>query len=202
MELVDYKTQLKKFYKPASNNIEWVDVPSMNFIMIDGWGVPAGSPEYANAVEILFTIALAVKLIVKKTEAIDYSIMPLESLWTAGGPSLGHRDQKTDGNWTLMIQQPTPVTTKIVAKAITETRLNPLLLIPPTLRFEALNEGLAAQALHLGPLEGNEQVLKSIHDRIHSIHGKPSGKYHEIYLSDTRKAKPEKWKTIFRQPYL
>ncbi len=64
MEIVDYKTQLKKFYKPASNNIEWVDVPSMNFIMIDGQGDPTSSPEYANAVEVLFTIALAVKLIV------------------------------------------------------------------------------------------------------------------------------------------
>lgn len=128
--------------------------------------------------------------------------MPLESLWTSGHPTRTIRDQKPDWNWTLMIQQPTPVTTKLVAKAIAETRLNPLLLIPSTLRFEALQEGRAAQGLHLGPLEGIEQVLKSIHDRIHSIHGKPSGKYHEIYLSDTRKAKPEKWKTIFRQPYL
>ncbi len=202
MELVDYKTQLKKFYKPATNNIEWVDVPSMNFIMIDGQGDPTSSPEYANAIEVLFTIALAVKIIVKKTEAIDYSIMPLERLWASGHPAQTIRDQKVDWNWTLMIQQPTPVTTKIAAKAINETRLNPLLQIPPTLRFEALNEGRAAQALHLGPLEGNEQVLKSIHDRIHSIHGKPSGKYHEIFLSDTRKAKPEKWKTIIRQAYL
>ena len=28
-----------------------------------------------------------------------------------------------------------------------------------------------------------------------------SGKHHEIYLSDIRRAAPEKWKTIIRQPY-
>jgi hypothetical protein len=27
-----------------------------------------------------------------------------------------------------------------------------------------------------------------------------AGKHHEIYLSDTRKADPAKWKTILRQP--
>jgi len=27
-----------------------------------------------------------------------------------------------------------------------------------------------------------------------------NGKHHEIYLSDIRKAAPEKWKTIIRQP--
>ncbi len=41
-------------------------------------------------------------------------------------------------------------------------------------------------------------------ERVHrfieaSGHG-PSGKHHEIYLSDIRKADPAKWKTVIRQP--
>ena len=37
----------------------------------------------------------------------------------------------------------------------------------------------------------------------HQLPGaKLAGKHHEIYLSDIRKAAPDKWKTIIRQPYV
>jgi hypothetical protein len=202
MELIDYKTQLKKFYKPASAGAEWVDVPAMNFIMIDGQGDPTNSKEYGVAVESLFAIALAVKLLIKRIDAIEYSVMPLECLWGPDDPSLTHWDRKGDWKWTLMIQQPTPVTSKLYAKGLAEAQAKAPLIIPPTLRFEALKEGRAVQALHLGPLEAFGPVVKAIRDRILSVHAKPVGKYHEIYLSDTRKATPDKWKTIIRQPYL
>ncbi|MCC6543054.1 MAG: hypothetical protein IT392_00950 [Nitrospirae bacterium] len=41
--------------------------------------------------------------------------------------------------------------------------------------------------------------MVKIHQYINEHGFKLSGKHHEIYLSDTRKAAPEKWKTIIRQ---
>ncbi|MBF0545500.1 MAG: hypothetical protein HQM08_13750 [Candidatus Riflebacteria bacterium] len=42
-------------------------------------------------------------------------------------------------------------------------------------------------------------ILK-VHQLIDS-RGKGTGKHHEIYLSDIRKADPAKWKTVIRQPF-
>lgn len=46
-------------------------------------------------------------------------------------------------------------------------------------------------------------VIEKLHNYIKengNYSAKEIGKHHEIYLSDIRKAAPEKWKTIIRQP--
>ena len=43
-------------------------------------------------------------------------------------------------------------------------------------------------------------TFKLLHRFIADAGRKPAGKHHEIYLSDIRKAAPEKWKTVIRQP--
>src|SRR4051812_48931380 len=83
MQTIDYKSQLRKLYRAATTEVELVDVPPMNFVLIQGQGDPASSPDYPEAVEAVFSVANALKLLIKKTEAIDYSIMPLEALWWA-----------------------------------------------------------------------------------------------------------------------
>ena len=76
---------------------------------------------------------------------------------------------------------------------------NPVAL--SNIRFESFTEGKAAQILHIGPFSEEGPTIQKAHDFIlengHSI----IGKHHEIYLSDIRRAAPEKWKTIIRQPY-
>ncbi len=41
MEKVDFKKELKQFYNPSAKEISIVDVPAMNFLIIDGEGAPA-----------------------------------------------------------------------------------------------------------------------------------------------------------------
>ncbi len=44
-------------------------------------------------------------------------------------------------------------------------------------------------------------TVKAAHEFIDEQGGIKTGKHHEIYLSDMRKAVPEKWRTIIRQPF-
>lgn len=201
MQIIDYKGQMGKLYRPSSGGVDLVDVPKMNFVMIDGQGDPNTAPEYRDAVEALFTVSYALKMQIKKTDAIDYGVMPLEGLWWAEDMSRFSAERKADWKWTMMIHQPSQVTRKAFEKAYADVKAKKE---PPALgklRFEAFTEGRAAQKLHVGPFTEEGPAIKAVHDRIGAIGAKLRDKHHEIYLSDIRKAAPEKWKTIIRQPY-
>ena len=53
--------------------------------------------------------------------------------------------------------------------------------------------------LYIGPFSEEGSTIARVHEFIDAC-GMRVGKHHEIYLSDIRKAVPEKWKTIIRQP--
>ncbi|WP_297707382.1 GyrI-like domain-containing protein [uncultured Eudoraea sp.] len=202
MEKIDYKKELKNLYKPSPKKIEFRDVPKMNFLMIEGTGDPNTSLAYKEAIEALFSLSYTLKFMIKKGESgIDYSVMPLEGLWWVDDMSKFDINKKENWKWTAMIMQPEAVTKKLVAIAIEEVRKkkNPKAL--SKIRFEAFSEGKAAQTLHIGPFSEEGPTIKKMHDFIIDNGHNLSGKHHEIYLSDIRRAAPEKWKTIIRQPY-
>jgi hypothetical protein len=202
MQIIDYKAQMRKLYKPAADGVELVDVPQMNFAMIDGQGDPNTAPEYQDAVEALFSVSYALKMQIKKTDAIDYGVMPLEGLWWADDMSRFSVERKSEWKWTMMIHQPSPVTRKAFEKAYADVKAKKEPAALGKMRFEAFAEGRSAQKLHIGPFADEGPAIKAVHDRIAAIGAKLRGKHHEIYLSDIRKAAPERWKTIIRQPYL
>ncbi len=73
------------------------------------------------------------------------------------------------------------------------------------IRFESLDEGLSAQIMHIGPYSEEGPTVEKLHAFIHEkgyeFQGSmPGEKHHEIYLSDIRRTKPERLKTIIRQP--
>jgi hypothetical protein len=51
MEKIDYKKQLKHLYGPSARKVEIVDVPQMNFFMVDGEGDPNTSESFTDAIE-------------------------------------------------------------------------------------------------------------------------------------------------------
>ena len=57
MEKIDYKKELKHLYKPSVKNVEVVEVPQMNFLMIDGEGDPNTSQSFQDAVEVLYPLS-------------------------------------------------------------------------------------------------------------------------------------------------
>ncbi len=204
MKKIDFKKQLKHLYKPSSKDAAIVDVPKMNFLMIDGTGDPNKVQEYKDAVETLFAVSYALKFMIKKGKtAIDYGVMPLEGLWWTDDMNNFSMENKDIWKWTAIIMQPEYVTKELVNEAVksVERKKNPPAL--SKIRFESFHEGLSGQIMHIGPFSAEGPTIERLHNFIKEngyVFDGLSEKHHEIYLSDPRKAAPEKMKTVVRQP--
>lgn len=200
MTKFDLKKVLKHLYQPSKDEVTLVEVPSFNFLMIDGEGDPNTSSAYAEAVEALFSVSYTAKFMLKKsTRPTDYAVMPLEGLWWADDMSAFTSADKSRWKWTLMIMQPDVVPADVIQKAVSEVRRKKELAALAALRLEAFAEGRCAQTLHVGPFSEEGPTIARVHEFIDERSGL-RGKHHEIYLSDVRRADPKKWKTIIRQP--
>lgn len=201
MQKIDYKKELKHLYKPSGRKIGIVDVPQMNFLMIDGQGDPNTAQDYKDAIEALFSVSYTLKFQIKKSDiAVDYGVMPLEGLWWADDMSRFSIEDKSDWRWTALIMQPEYVTAELVQETIRQVEKKKGLPALPKIRFEAFAEGKAAQLLYTGPYSEEEPTIDALHRFIEEQGYQRSGKHHEIYLSDFRRTAPEKLKTVIRQP--
>lgn len=201
MSKIDFKKELKHLYRPSAKNEVAVDVPEMNFLMIDGLGEP-GSESFGIAIEALYSVSYTLKFMIKKGDiAVDYGVLPLEGLWWADDMADFIADNKANWKWTLMIMQPSYITKALVGEAIEQVRTKKKLTSVDKLRFEAFTEGPCAQTMHIGPFSEEGPTVERVHRFIESNGNQLAGKHHEIYLSDFRRTKPENLKTIIRQPY-
>lgn len=201
MEKLDFKKQLKHLYGPSATKVEVADVPQMNFLMVDGEGNPNTSKSFSDAIEALFSVSYTLKFMVKNGETgVDYGVLPLEALWWADDMSAFERGDKDSWKWTVMIMQPEFISSHMVEKAMEDVKRkkNPVSL--PLVRFETFKEGKTAQILHIGPFTEEGPTIEKVHLFIKDNGSQRVGKHHEIYLSDIRRAAPDKWKTIVRQP--
>lgn len=200
MQKIDLKKELKHLYQPSAKEVLQVEAPTFQFLMVDGEGDPNTSSAYSQAVEALFSVSYAAKFMVKKgSQAIDYGVMPLEGLWWADDMSVFATGDKSRWQWTMMIMQPDFVSSEVIAAAIADIRKKKNLAAVDKLRLEPFTEGLCAQVLHIGPFSEEGPTIDRLHRFIDAKTGR-TGKHHEIYLSDIRRADPAKWKTIIRQP--
>ena len=202
MEKIDLKKQLKAFYNPTAKEVTLIDVPKMNFIMIDGKGAPE-IPQFAGSIQALYPIAYTIKFDKKKTEETDFTVMGMEGLFWAKDMKvfMPETADRNEWQWTLMIVQPDFVTKADFIKAkgaAKKKKDNPYI---DNVRFESFSEGKAVQIMHIGPYSAEGPNIQRIHNKIKEIGGKLSGKHHEIYLSDPRRVAPQKMKTVIRQPY-
>src|SRR5512137_1304433 len=157
MEKLDLKKDLKHLYIPSAKKIELVEVPAMNFIMVDGAiepdQAPGTSPRFAEDMQALYGAAYTLKFTLKlrKQNPVDYPVMALEGLWWVED---GTFDIRKPGNWkyTVMIMQPEIVTPGMLAEALAQLRKKkgdqPAIA---RLRLESFREGLAVQTMHVGP---------------------------------------------------
>lgn len=201
-EKVDYKKDLKEFYRPSAKKIAEVTVPRMNFLMIEGFGEPNAdaSTDYAKAIAALYPVAYTLKFMVREQTGIDYGVMPLEGLWWADDMADFVNDNKADWRWNMMIMQPPLVSQPLVEEALEKVKDKKDLEAIEKLRFDSFDEGLCLQTLHVGPFSEEGPTIARIHEQITDSGHALTGKHHEIYLTDIRRAAPENWKTVLRQP--
>ena len=200
MKKIDFKKELKHLYNPSAKEVVIIDVPSMNFLMIDGVGDPNTSQDYKDAVEALYALSYSLKFMIKNGKtAIDYGVMPLEGLWWTDDMAEFNMENKDIWKWTAMIVQPEYATKDLFGKALEQVakKKNPAAL--SKVRFENFHEGLSVQIMHIGPYSAEAPTIDKIRDFIEEKGYKLNGKHHEIYLSDPRKTASEKMKTVIRQ---
>jgi hypothetical protein len=202
MPKIDFKKSQKDFYLPSAKEISVVDVPAMNFLMIDGQGDPAKAKEYGEAIEALFGTAYTLKFMIKKSGGPDYAVPPFESLWWADDMNVFMNGKRDEWKWTAMIRQPDFVTKAQVKQALelVKEKKDPVAL--PKMRFESFREGPSVQLMHIGPFSAEGPNILRLHDRIKADGHRLKGKHHEIYLNDFRKTDPKKLKTVIRQPFV
>lgn len=202
MSKIDLKKENKEFYYPSARKVSVVDLPRMKFLMIDGQGDPRSSQEYQNAMETIFPVAYKTKFVCKKEKSKDYVVMPLEGLWWVDNMEQFRLDHRESWKWTVMIRQPDFITEDLIKKAMEEIEQKKN---PPSLkkiRYESFKEGLSVQIMHIGVYgEAETPSVQRLHEFIDQEGHKITGKHHEIYISDMRRTKPEKLKTVIRQPF-
>jgi hypothetical protein len=201
MSKVDFKKEYRELYAPPKMFVI-VDVPEMQFLMVDGHGDPNIAQEYQDAVEALYGVAYKIKFVSKNELGKDYVVPPLEGLWWAGDmSSFTTARDKSKWDWTMMIMLPDWITYEMYSDAIEKVQMgkNPSAL--DKVRLERFHEGLSVQILHVGSYDDESVTMMMLHETfIPENNYVENGKHHEIYLSDPRRVAPEKLKTILRQP--
>lgn len=200
MSKIDYKKELKHLYRPTAREFVLVDVPPMDYLMIDGQGDPNTAQEYQEAIEALYSMAYTLKFMSKRQKGLDYVVPPLEGLWWAEGVKDFARAEKSAWDWTAMIMQPQSVTEEMFREAVAQVAKKKDLPALPKMRLETYHEGPSAQIMYIGPWDAEGPTIARMHAFIGEKGYRPSGKHHEIYLSDPRRVPPEKLKTVLRQP--
>ena len=210
MKILDLKKRYKHLYQPSAKKVEIIQVPRLQFAMIDGaiekGSEPGKSPMFAEATQALYGISYSLKFMLKKRKAnpIDYPVMALEGLWWVED---GMFDITVKDNWfyTLMIMQPDVITADIVEEAREQVRKkkgdSEML---SKLRLANFEEGFCVQTMHRGPYATEPATIERMRAFARENGYRDSvglgGKHHEIYLGDPRKADPAKLKTVLRHP--
>lgn len=177
-----------------------VEVPPLQYLMIDGHGDPNTSAEWAAAIAALFPVAYRLKFASKHDLDRDYVVMPLEALWWADDmDSFTTKRDKSSWNWTLMTMVPDWITGEMFHTATSSLSAGDR--ESSLVRLETLCEGRCVQTLHIGPYDDESEILAQLHQEFIPGAGlRMTGKHHEIYLSDARRVEPTKLRTILRQP--
>jgi hypothetical protein len=188
---------VKELYGPSSKEPSLIDVPELQFFMVDGTGDPNQPGEFQDAIQALYSLSYSAKFMLKK-EGIEFKVSPLEGLWgSAGGLD---PNNKTAWRWTAMIMQPAAVTPSVLDKMRAEAMRKKPLPALPKVRLETFREGLSAQIMHVGPYSAEAPTIARLHEFIQKQGYRLTGKHHEIYLGDPRRSAPERLKTVIRQP--
>lgn len=205
--MFDFKKEYKEFYMPK-NKPEIVNVPKANYIAVRGKGDPNETGgAYQQAIGVLYAVAYTLKMSYKTDHKIkgfyEYVVPPLEGFWWQDHIDGVDYSDKSAFRWISVIRLPEFVTKEDLAWAVDAASRKKKMDCSPA-AFLTVEEGLCVQMMHLGPFD-DEPATVAVMDAYLKQNGytndfSENRLHHEIYLSDARKAAPEKWKTVIRHP--
>ena len=203
--------RIDALYRARKAMVEFVDVPELAFVMVDGAGAPDGDT-FANALQALYSVSYGAHFALKKATGAAPRVMGLEALWWVDGASAasvmerlaaGTASDEAERDrwcWRAMIVQLPPIDETLINRAVEDAaarKPNPALA---SVRFERWTEGPSAQIVHVGPYSTESVSVAALHRAIAEHGSRPRGRHHEIYLGDPRTSAPDKLRTLLRQP--
>ena len=200
----DYKKEYKEFYLPPRTP-GIVTVPAMSFLAVRGQGDPnEEGGAYKQAIELLYAVAFTIKM--SKHELggyFDYVVPPLEGLWWQEDTQGMDYARKADLRWFSLIRLPEFVTGEVFDLAVRKAAGKKQRDFSKV-EFFPWKEGLCVQCMHLGPYDDKPATVAAMEEYAmgqgYVLDFSPGRFHHEIYLSDARRCRPEKLKTVIRQP--
>ena len=203
----DFKKEYKEFYMPKGTP-QIVNVPKANYIAVRGSGNPnEEGGTYQQAISILYSIAYTLKMSYKSDYKINgffqYVVPPLEGFWWQDKDTEIDYGNKESFRWISVILLPDFVTKPdfewAVRTASAKKKIDCSLA-----EYMTIEEGLCVQMMHMGAFDEEPKTVAIMEEYL-SRNGYTNDfsrkrLHHEIYLSDARKALPEKWKTVIRHP--
>lgn len=203
---LDYKKEYRKFYLPPKTR-GIITVPSMNFLAVYGSGDPNEEcGAYKHAVEMLYAVAFTIKMSKRSSKLqgyFDYVVPPLEGLWWQEGIQGVDYTRKSDFQWISLIRLPEFANEKVFEWAVREAEAKKNLDLSQV-RFFAWEEGVCVQCMHIGPYDDEPATVAAMNG-----YAKAQGYeadfengrfHHEIYISDVRRCRPERLRTVIRYP--
>lgn len=203
----DYKKEYKEFYLPPKKPV-LVTVPAMNFLAVRGQGDPnEEGGAYKAAIGLLYAIAFTIKMSKLGKHRLDgyfdYVVPPLEGLWWQEGVRGVDYSHKEAFRWISLIRLPEFVTREAFDWAIQEATEKKKTDFS-SVEFFTWEEGLCVQCMHIGPYDDEPATVKAMEAYAAAMGCEEDfGKnryHHEIYLSDVRRCRQEKLKTVVRHP--
>lgn len=133
----------------------------------------------------------------------EYVVPPLEGFgWQDDVDGVDYTTMQAF-HWILVIRLPDFVSKEdfewAVATATKKKKLD-----CSSAEFMTIDEGLCVQILHIGSFDDEPATIALMDDYLeqngYENDFSESRLHHEIYMSDARKASPDKWKTVIRHP--
>jgi hypothetical protein len=196
----EYRKHEKELYDPKPTPRQ-VNVPSLNYIAIDGKGNP-NTEAFSSKIESLFTLAYTLKMFPRKGVIIpdyyDYTVYPLEGVWDLS--EKGRQESQLNKDelvYTIMIRQPSFITESLFKQAVELNKHKNINI--PNVYWHTTQATHCVQMMHIGSFDSEPLSFNRIESfceqngltRLSKIH-------REIYLSDFRKTKQESLKTILQ----
>ena len=203
----DYKKEYKEFYLPPQKP-GIVTVPVMHFLAVRGQGDPnEEGGAYKQALKLLYAVAFTIKMSKlgkhKLEGYFDYVVPPLEGLWWQEGIHGVDYSRKADFQWISLIRLPEFVTEAVFHWAIqeaTEKKQRDFSKV----EFFSWEEGLCVQCMHIGSYDDEPTTVAAMEEYAtrqgYALDFSQGRFHHEIYFSDARRCKPERLKTVIRNP--
>ena len=203
----DFKKEFKEYYAPGKKPT-LVTIPSATFLAVTGRGDPnEPDGDYKSAIALLYGVAYTIKMSkLGKTHLpgyFDYVVPPLEGFWRAPTTTGLFVEDKSSLEWRSVIRTPEFVDANVLRWAREEAARKKDGDFARVELF-TLEEGLCAQALHVGSYDDEPTTIAAIREfaqaQGYAFDLDGEQRHHEIYLSDPRRVAPEKLKTIIRIP--